>query len=260
MFGDQVLIANNSGKQWGGIYVLHSIVSFQGNHTVIANNSGEQGGGVYAINSFITFNGCTIFRYNKALLGGGIISLYSGIVLHGFMQFTHNTARSDGGAIHASGGNVTIAGTVIFSYNSAKKGGAKFYDISATLNLLTNVSFSALTYNIYSTEDREEVTLYTEGPCTTGVARAIINVTLSPCPDGFMKHNEFCVCEERLQEYNANCTIDEDVSIVRNAGSKYWVSGLYVNQTYQGLICVLRITAPKKRFMFFWKIQTPSVI
>ena len=432
VFGDQVLIANNSGKQWGGIYVLHSIVSFQGNHTVIANNSGEQGGGVYAINSFIIFNGCTIFRYNKALLGGGIISLYSGIVLHGFMQFTHNTARSDGGAIHATGGNVTIAGTVIFSYNSAKKGGAMFYDISATLNLLTNVSFShnraseyggaiynndaasllqctyqqkdqvehdlvdklpycfmqiagiklnyetwlwtfttsvvsyndtaqnggiflygglldrckmflqntkgrasfvpyeifqrddwlrirtinkmnmtdritsqtyqlcfcnmdcncsqvksvdvqrgqtfgvhlcamdqvknsisppvtartsptarlklnqstqtlrgncsLLTYNIYSTEDREEVTLYTEGPCTTGVARAIINVTLSPCPDGFMKHNEFCVCEERLQEYNANCTIDEDVSIVRNAGSKYWVSGLYVNQTYQGLI------------------------
>ena len=99
---------------------------------MIANNSGEQGGGVYAINSFITFNGCTILGYNKALLGGGIISLYSGIVLHGFMQFTHNTARSDGGAIHASGGNVTIAGTVIFSYNSAKKGGAMFYDLSAT--------------------------------------------------------------------------------------------------------------------------------
>ena len=114
---------------------------------------------------------------------------------------------------------------------------------SATLKL--NQSYqvlprhcSLLSYNLYSTKDSEELVLYLDGPCRdTGVAKAVINVTLLPCPDGFNKSNEQCICEERLREYGIlNCTIDEGISIIREAASKVWVSALYENGTYHGLI------------------------
>lgn len=68
------------------------------------------------------------------------------------------------------------------------------------------------------------------------MARAVINVTLLPCPHGFIQSNEQCVCDERLREYDASCTIDEDISITRGGASQFWMSALYENETYQGLI------------------------
>ena len=36
--------------------------------------------------------------------------------------------------------------------------------------------------------------------------------------------------------YNAKCIIDEEVYIVRKHGSRFWMSALSVDETYQGLI------------------------
>ena len=75
-----------------------------------------------------------------------------------------------------------------------------------------NHSCSTLTYNLYSTESHEELILYPNGPCRdTGFAVARININILPCPDAFTQSGEQCVCEERLQAYDANCTIDENV-------------------------------------------------
>ena len=96
---------------------------------------------------------------------------------------------------------------------------------------------SSLTYSIYSTVSSKELILYPNGPChDTGLARAVVNVTLLPCPPGFKNTSERCICEKRLQTYGANCTIDEDVSITRGPDSGLWMSALYENTTYQGLI------------------------
>ena len=95
-----------------------------------------------------------------------------------------------------------------------------------------------LTYNIYSTGLIETMTLYPEGPCRdTGlVATAVVNVTFKPCPNGFIQHVEKCVCEERLQIYDADCVIDDTVYIRRNTGSKFWMNPLFtMNGTYVGL-------------------------
>ena len=114
---------------------------------------------------------------------------------------------------------------------------------SATLKLNQSYQMlprhcSILSYNLYSTKDSEELELYIDGPCRdTGVAKAVINVTLLPCPNGFNKSNERCICEERLREHGLlNCTSDEGISIMREAASKVWVSALYENGTYHGLI------------------------
>ena len=95
-----------------------------------------------------------------------------------------------------------------------------------------------LTYNLYSTGLYETMTLYPEGPCRdTGlVATAVVNVTFLPCPNGFIQHVEKCVCEERLQIYDADCVIDDTVYIRRKTGSKFWMNPLFtVNGTYLGL-------------------------
>ena len=116
--------------------------------------------------------------------------------------------------------------------------------ISATSRLNSDQSLqtleqecSKLWYNLYSTQDTDKLILYPDGPCRdTGVARAVVNVMFKPCPDGFMKSGENCVCEEILNEYNANCTINDNATISRKAGSEFWVQGLYKNGIYQGLI------------------------
>ena len=94
-----------------------------------------------------------------------------------------------------------------------------------------------LTYNLYSTETHEQLILYPDGPCRdTGLARAVVNVTLLPCPDAFTQSGEQCVCEERLQVYDVECVIDEKIYIERKAGSNFWMSAQYVNGSYEGLI------------------------
>ena len=96
---------------------------------------------------------------------------------------------------------------------------------------------SELKYTLYSTGDSEELILYPDGPCRdNGLARAVVNVTLLPCPHGFIQSMDKCVCEGRLEKYGADCTIDEDVSITRGPDSRLWMSALYDNITYQGLI------------------------
>ena len=96
---------------------------------------------------------------------------------------------------------------------------------------------SRLKYTLYSTGDSEELILYSDGPCRdTGLAKVVVKVALLPCPHGFNKTSDECFCEKRLQNYGATCTIDEDVSITRGPDSRLWISALYDNTTYQGLI------------------------
>ena len=96
---------------------------------------------------------------------------------------------------------------------------------------------SKLEYTLYSTGDSEELILYPDGPChDTGLARVVVNVTFLPCPPGFNNTSEQCICEKRLQIYNAKCTLDENATITRGPDSRLWMSALYDNTTYQGLI------------------------
>ena len=96
---------------------------------------------------------------------------------------------------------------------------------------------SALNYALYSSEQHEELILYPDGPCRdTGLARAVIEITLLPCPYAFSQDGEECICEKRLQQYNANSIIDENIYITRSADSEFWMDILIRNETYEGLI------------------------
>ena len=95
-----------------------------------------------------------------------------------------------------------------------------------------------MNFTLYSTEDHEELVLYPDGPCRDiGLARAVIEVTLLPCPKPFIIRGEQCVCDKRLEEYIPNCVLDEEVSIRRSAGSRFWLNAsFHMNSSYHGLI------------------------
>ena len=70
------------------------------------------------------------------------------------------------------------------------------------------------------------------------VPTALVNVILRPCPDAFNLSSDRCECEARLQVYDAECIIQSEEKIfIKEANSVlFWVSTLYVNGSYQGLV------------------------
>lgn len=126
-----------------------------------------------------------------------------------------------------------VQDTPTTAYVSAKVSKSARLELNQNRQVLQQ-QCSTLTYNLYSTESYEELILYPDGPCRdTGLARAIINVKLLPCPNGFIQAGEHCICEKRLQ---ASCIISDEIYLTRGTRSEFWVSTWYLNQTYQGLI------------------------
>ena len=94
---------------------------------------------------------------------------------------------------------------------------------------------SSISYNLYSTEDHEELTLHPDGSCSE-YGKITVDLTFKSCPPGFDQQNDKCVCEKRLARYTTNCIINEDILIQRNGGSTFWMDTYYKNGTYSGLI------------------------
>jgi len=98
----------------------------------------------------------------------------------------------------------------------------------------TGKNFTELEYRVFSPNDSEQLILYPEGPCRDlGTARRFVTVHLQPCPDGFQLSNSWCICEERLQTFTNSCNVDDE-TVLRS--SNFWMNGLYINGSYQGLI------------------------
>ena len=97
----------------------------------------------------------------------------------------------------------------------------------------TQTACTNLTFTLYSKHDTETITL-TTGKCilVEPNLKLYIDVTLFQCPEGFELSDSpaQCICQERLQEYTKDCTID-DQKIHRT--TNFW-SG-YDNAT-RGLI------------------------
>ena len=104
---------------------------------------------------------------------------------------------------------------------------------------VTSRQCSSLRYSLYSNSDHGKLVLYPNGPCRdTGLAKIVVQVTFLPCPDGFRQNDEECVCDERLEEYDAQCIIGkENHFIKRKETDTFWMSMLKsANDSYLGLI------------------------
>ena len=110
---------------------------------------------------------------------------------------------------------------------------ARLKSNQASLTLSENCSI--LTYNLYSSENIEELVLHPDGLCSDK-GKITVKVKLEDCPPGFIISKDECICDYRLIRYNPTCTINKDITIIRNSDSKFWMNALYENGTYHGLI------------------------
>ena len=104
---------------------------------------------------------------------------------------------------------------------------------------ITSRQCSSLRYSLYSNSNYGELELYPNGPCRdTGLAKAVVQVTFLPCPDGFRKNDEECVCDKRLEKYGAQCIIRKENNFIkRKETDTFWMSILKsANDSYLGLI------------------------
>ena len=119
--------------------------------------------------------------------------------------------------------------------------------LSPTARLELNQSVQALPeectelkYNLYSTKEDEKLLLFTNSTCRDiGFSLAVVHAKFRGCPKAFILSGDQCVCEKRLQAYEAKCKIydeEDEIFILKSAGQNFWVSALYLNLSYKGLI------------------------
>ena len=149
--------------------------------------------------------------------------------------------------------SITVYRGEVFSVylEAVGQGGATTAEVTATTNQyfsrLKRISESTqtlhpfctqLNYTIYSTlDDTISHFRVVDGNCKeNNFDSVILNVTLLPCPEAFTLSGDQCTCEERLHRYNATCTIGDKFTIAKISGVTFWMSILYDNDSYQGLI------------------------
>ena len=124
---------------------------------------------------------------------------------------------------------------VRISLDSDAQLGSPLHRIQSTGKACTNI-----TYSLFSEKNNTMVTLFPDnGPCRDlGIGHLRINITFLPCPNGFVKNGSECVCEERLQKFNAVCYVS--TNSIQWTSNRFWMGAIYGNysdeSSYQGLI------------------------
>ena len=92
-----------------------------------------------------------------------------------------------------------------------------------------------ITYQLFSEKNTTTLVLFPEGPCRdSGQSRREIIVNFLPCPEGFSLEGSSCVCEERLQQYTTECSVNDNS--IRRQENTFWMGVSYENESYEGLI------------------------
>ena len=104
----------------------------------------------------------------------------------------------------------------------------------------TGKTCTNITYSLLAEKNTTVVTLFpNNGPCSNyGIGRTSINVTFLPCPNGFTKTGSECVCDKRLQRFNALCHVNNKIIQWTSTSNHFWVGALYDSNEsiYEGLI------------------------
>ena len=94
---------------------------------------------------------------------------------------------------------------------------------------------TSLTYCLFSANDLAILVLFPDGPCRdTGISQWKVVVMFLPCPGGFSLRGSECICEERLQKYTTNCSINEES--IERLSNTFWMGVLNVSGNFEGLI------------------------
>ena len=129
----------------------------------------------------------------------------------------------------------TISSAVRISLDNNTQLGSPAQRIQPTGKACTNI-----TYNLFAENDNTVVTLFPDDGLCRDTGSTMISIIFLPCPSGFVKNGSGCVCEERLQRFNAVCNVDDETIQWTSASNRFWIGALFENasneSTYQGLI------------------------
>ena len=143
----RVIFSGNTAGNGGAIYLERTIAVFSGVLIFFKDNSALKwvGGGIRSRKSSLTFqSSTTLFSGNFANLSGGAIDTTYGTIrlLSGNTSFTNNSANFFGGALYGSSIDMDYYGNIIFSHNSAKRGGGMYF-IDVSLKIITGMKLNA---------------------------------------------------------------------------------------------------------------------
>jgi predicted outer membrane repeat protein len=176
------------GSFGAAMMISRSCVIFTGNNT-FSGNSASYGGSLYIFDSVVALSGISTFRNNTSPKdtfesqclkdnegfgltrgsGGAIYCKSSTLnIISEYSVFSGNFAQKYGGAIHATDGNITIKGSVIFmknvayQYNFGSEGGAICLNsvtlmiVSGDIYFVNNEAYSGGTCTVnYFSSDSE---------------------------------------------------------------------------------------------------------
>ena len=154
LFKGKCELRNNSAKHGGALNVIDSKINVQGALTMVSNKATVSGGGIYLIHSELTFSEnstLTLFGNEGSEKGGGAMATSSTILIngsHNVINISHNRAKNGGGLYFQLNSNFLIFKSeaskhdekiVIFSSNSASEyGGAVYVSDDGMCSLLTD--------------------------------------------------------------------------------------------------------------------------
>ena len=121
-------------RNLGSMYFFNSNVTFSGHNLFDSNMqkhfdqiasrlADEQGGAITSFDSHIFFMGESVFGRNLARDGGTVHATSSNILVYGSVLMADNTAVNDGGGVYLVGTNLKVFGRCNISQNQATKGG-----------------------------------------------------------------------------------------------------------------------------------------
>ena len=186
------LMDNSAGKGGGAMYVFRSNVTLGGTVTIENNTAAEIGGGIRTEESYIHVVGnCSLAR-NNAVHGGALNTFNGRVSIQGPTQFTHNTADEHGGATYAEFTVIEILEEIDFSFNSAKRGGAMYFQQEASLKLyLHHVSRAPLLTSSFNKARENGGVIYHRDSPNTSQCSYLPVVGYAKLPNCFLQFHNF---------------------------------------------------------------------
>ena len=186
------LMDNSAGKGGGAMYVFRSNVTLGGTVTIENNTAAEIGGGIRTEESYIHVVGnCSLAR-NNAVHGGTLNTFNGRVSIQGPTQFTHNTADEHGGATYAEFTVIEILEEIDFSFNSAKRGGAMYFQQEASLKLyLHHVSRAPLLTSSFNKARENGGVIYHRDSPNTSQCSYLPVVGYAKLPNCFLQFHNF---------------------------------------------------------------------
>ena len=121
-------------------------------------------------------------------------------------------------AVTVGQGNFTVPSSIKADFNNVSTG--------VQLSPLQHVQDTGHTctdnvYRIFTANEFVTLILFPDGPCRdSGISHREVNISSLSCPNGFIQDGHECVCDKRLNAFNATCDIDRE-SILRSKNT-FW--------------------------------------